>query len=377
MKRIISYILLGLLILSSFLISGCLPPNYTKDKAKAIAKEHHKDAVAWFKQNKPEAKVDSDCEAYSTGIDLLGAVKGEYKLKDKTYKYVYDYKDNKMYVSEGYEQVCALVKKSLLKEFGYAEKDTEISFHGYTFSASNENDDPKRGGPGNPPKPTDKIGSHQEKLIPASKSVEDFAQEVLKADTKESFPVYIHLWQLDFPPYEPNKLRAHKNLGSIWCTVPIDCEKGFNGVYCKVYYKDKIKNDIAHIDKIEDGLYGGYISSKEVAQDILKIVKKDRKSFRMEIPPAAQPIFFSKAPRNLVHYFKNTKGNLIQNQKRDVYRSACPGQKDYYRFGTNLMVKNNVSDCYDSITVSLVRGKYDYKLLSIFDLDYWMLKFFD
>lgn len=63
MKKFWPILILTLMILTTFMITGCLPPNFTEQKAKDIAKEHHKDAVAWFQQYKPEAQVDKDCAA--------------------------------------------------------------------------------------------------------------------------------------------------------------------------------------------------------------------------------------------------------------------------------------------------------------------------
>lgn len=368
MKKAINTLLAITLIVTSLVIVGCLPPNFTKEKAQKIAKEHYPEAVAWFKEHKPEAKVDSDYEAYNTGIDLLGAVKGEYKANGKSYKYVYDYKAKKMYVGEGYEQACKLVEDAILKEIGYAKENTEVTFHGYTFTASNENDD-LRGRYADEDKKV--LNSYQEKLLPADMSPQAFAAEALKSKSNVNFPFYVTTYNEQFPEYKPQILQDHNNLGSIWCSVPIDCEKGFNGVCRKLYKADKVSADYCHVEKIYDGLYGGYVTRNGAVQDKLIITRRDSKSFRMEIPENARPVFFSKSSVKLLHSFKNSAGKVIKNEQNEMYKSSCPGNKSCSVFDVGLMTRNNVAYGYSSIYISYVKGVYDYKVLGVFDLEYW------
>ena len=78
-----------------------------------------------------------------------------------------------------------------------------------------------------------------------------------------------------------------------------------------------------------------------------------------------------------MHYFKNTKGELIQNEAEELYRSKQAEVKGYHQYSTSLFVKDDFSYAYSNIMVPLVEGVYNYKILSVFDLDYWMLKFFN
>mgnify|MGYP003296764774 CR=1 FL=1 len=133
MKRVISFTLMLTILATAFLISGCLPPNYTKEKAKEIAKANQKEALAWFAANMPDAKPDSDCVAYEMGTDLLGAVKGSYKRNGRSNGYVYEYTNKKMYIGEGYDETCKIVQDKVLKDFGYTKQEAEINFHGYKF----------------------------------------------------------------------------------------------------------------------------------------------------------------------------------------------------------------------------------------------------
>ena len=130
------------LLITAFAISGCFPPNYSKEQAKKIVNEHKHEALAWFSKNLPAAKPDSECEAYATGLDLFGAIKGSYKVNGKSYDFVFDYNTKSMYVGEGYEETCALVKAAILKEFNYSAQKTKVTFHGYSLKLKSENDKP-------------------------------------------------------------------------------------------------------------------------------------------------------------------------------------------------------------------------------------------
>lgn len=376
MKRFLSYTLMLTMLATTFLISGCLPPNYTKEKAKEIAKVNQKEALAWFSTNMPDAKPDSDCEAYEMGTDLLGAVKGGYKRNGKSNKYVYEYTHKKMYIGEGYKETCKIVQDKVLKDFGYTQQETEMSFHGYRFPGKNENDAPRGGTQNDNAK---EFYSYQEELIPADKTPKQFADAILAPNSLEKFDFYIHLYRDDFPLQQLEKQKLYKNLGSIWCSTKIDLTKQPQGIYEKVYLKDRIEERYYHIEKITDDLYGGYINhkGKPADGDKLKIKYTGGKYLTMEIPKQAKPIFFSKKAMTLVHYFKNPKSDTIENVAEEMYRSQKATIKGYHQYSTDLFVKDDFSYGYTSIKVSLVDGVYNYKILGVFDLDYWRLKFFD
>ena len=44
MKKAVNILLAITLFMTSLLVAGCLPPNYTKEKAQKIAKEHAPEA---------------------------------------------------------------------------------------------------------------------------------------------------------------------------------------------------------------------------------------------------------------------------------------------------------------------------------------------
>ena len=374
MKRIYSFIIMVALLITAFAISGCFPPNYSKEQAKKIVSEHKPEALAWFSKNMPAAKPDAECEAYKTELDLFGAIKGSYKVIGKSYDYVFDYNTKNMYVGEGYEETCALVKAAILKEFNYSAKETKVSFHGYSFKLKNENDKLSKRMPIDQPK---EISTKLLKLIPAKISPQEFAQRVLAPDTNEVFNFYIDVYRDSFPKYEPEKQAKFKNLGLIMCFIPVDIEKDAQTVYKKYYSVKGVEEYVCHLAKVEDGFYAGYETKwSPKLEDKAKVTKKTSKQFLLEIPKTARPIFFSKEKKMLVHSFKNPKGNLIENIIADKHTASVPGMAGFKQHGLELVVKDEYAHSNSATSVSLVGGAYDVKALGFFNFDYWRLKYF-
>ena len=374
MKRIYSFIIMVALLITAFAISGCFPPNYSKEQAKKIVNEHKHEALAWFSKNLPAAKPDSECEAYATGLDLFGAIKGSYKVNGKSYDFVFDYNTKSMYVGEGYEETCALVKAAILKEFNYSAQKTKVNFHGYSLKLKSENDKPHNPMQNNQGK---EIRTKLLKLIPAKISPQEFAQKVLAPGTNEEFTFYIDVYGDSFPKYEPEKLAKFKNLGVIMCFIPVDIEKNARTVYKKYYSIKGIEEYVCHLTKVEDGFYAGYEAKwSPQLESKAKITKKASKKFLLEIPKTANPIFFSKDKKMLVHSFKNTKGNLMENIIADEFTMSVPGMPGFKQHGLKLVVKDEYAHGYSATRVSLVEGAYHVKELGLFDIDYWRLKYF-
>jgi len=375
MKKSASYLFLFVMLVTTFLISGCLPPNYSDQKAKDIEKTYTKDALAWFQKNMPDATPDKECKAYISGSDLLGALKGEYKRNGKTYKYIYEYTDKKMYTSEGYKDTCKIIEDTVLKDFGYSKAETEVSFHGYQIVAKNENDAPKKQFGDKQPQ---KITTAQEKLTPANITPAEFAKNILDPNTKEKFDFYIHLYRDDFPEQQVEKQNKYKNLGSIWCNKKIDLVKNSEGIYEKVYLKKEIKNRYYNIVRITDDLYVGYIANVDMSKNGVKPnFEYTQDKLTLKIPANTQPIIFSKKALTMVHSFKNAKGELIENVVEEMFKWEKAEIKGYHQYSTELFLKDDFSHGYEPLRVPMVKGVYNYKILGIFDLAYWKLKFFN
>ena len=78
----------------------------------------------------------------------------------------------------------------------------------------------------------------------------------------------------------------------------------------------------------------------------------------------------------LVHSFKNSKGNLMENIIADEFTMSVPGMPGFKQHGLKLVVKDEYAHGYSATRVSLVEGAYYVKELGLFDFDYWRLKYF-
>lgn len=91
-------------IFTAFILSGCVPPNYTKEHEEECLKAHYSEAVDWFSEKMPEAKVSEEAKCYSSHPDLYQLIEGKYEKGGQKYTFLYDYGNNKMYTSENYKK---------------------------------------------------------------------------------------------------------------------------------------------------------------------------------------------------------------------------------------------------------------------------------
>ena len=361
MRKISSVLLLALLVISTFLIAGCLPPNYSKDKAKEIATEHGKDVVTWFQKNMPDAQVDKDVKAATEAQNLLAAVQGTYKHHGKSYNYVYAYKENKMYVEEGYEATCNIIKQRILKEAGLTEQETKVSFHGYNVYADNANDKAKQNG--NDEATAKRLSLRAQKLKPAKLTPQEFADAVLAPNTQERFNFYLRVYQEAYPEQSPAVLAKYKNLGAVFYNTPVAVTQEQSSISQKIYNRKEVKANYCRFVKINDYLYGGYTTSGvKPTEDKLKLTKQDDKSFTLEVPANSKVTFFSTKAVKLVHYFKNANGEVIKNEAKELVKSDVPSFQNCHEYDGKLVVEDKVAHGYSSLSVPRVKGVYQYKI---------------
>ena len=365
MRKICSVFLLMLMIVSTLLISGCTPPDYSDDKAKKIVSEHSQEATDWFQKNLPDAKVDKKVEAFATTNSLLAAVKGSYIRNGRSYGYVYAYRDKKMYVEEGYEESCKLIKQRILKEMGLTEQETVVKLHGYTIVADSENDKPREKENNASKNGSRKLGIGAQKLKPAAMTPQEFADAVLAQNTKESLDFYLHVYKNVYPEPKQELLAKYKNLGAVFYNVPVDVTKNEMVVSQKIYNSKGVKVSYCRFAKINNYLYGGYISPQgRPAEDKIKVHNQDDKNFTLEVLADSKVVFFSTKEVKLVHHFQNANNQLIENEAKKLSRSPVAALADCHEYDGNIVVKDNVFQGYTSLRVPRVKGIYEFKIMN-------------
>lgn len=350
MRRIHKWTVILILAALAVVLCGCLPANYTKDMVKEVKSLHAQETLDWFAQNMPNARVDKTCEPYKSPTNLYAAMTGSYKVNGQRYKYVYDYANHCMYVEDGYQEACSLIKKEMLTGMGMSESNTTDSFHGYEFPLESEND--------NWQCPVDDDPhSFLEELIPYGITPSEFARQIL--DNEKEMRIYYSCYLPTDDTYHPEYFERYSNLGGIWYYYPIDVENGYNGVYCAIHTREGVEYQYIHVEKIEEGLYGGYVYTlDEPIEDLLKF-RVDGNEITLNIPEKTSPIFFAKKKEKLVSHFVNSTGKEITVIPDEEYRTDCYGNDDYYIFGSGYCVKKNVAAyAYKRDHIVISNGEY-------------------
>ena len=63
-------------IFMACIFSGCVPPNYTEEHAEECLKAHYSEAVDWFSEKMPEAKVSEKAKCNTSQSDLNQLIEG-------------------------------------------------------------------------------------------------------------------------------------------------------------------------------------------------------------------------------------------------------------------------------------------------------------
>lgn len=174
------------------LLTGCLPPDFSKEYAKKQAQEHYQDAKDWFDKNRPDAKLGSKCTSLDDGQNLYAAVCGTYSVKGNHFQYIYDFANQGMYLEEDYSEVCKEIEEEMSEALKLPKECGTFHSEGITIEGQCANDNPdaiiKAGTP---------LTVYGKKLLPAGVEAADFAKETLLGNTTmELFPI-ISPWNLN------------------------------------------------------------------------------------------------------------------------------------------------------------------------------------
>ena len=93
-------------LLALLLLAGCTPASYSSEAEKAVTSAHGADGLSWFAEHMPQAEPKKG-RALAGSSDLFCAIEGEYQLDGETYRYIYDYDSDRMYLQQLFDQVTA------------------------------------------------------------------------------------------------------------------------------------------------------------------------------------------------------------------------------------------------------------------------------
>jgi len=311
--RHIKAMLISILIFI-IMLTGCMPPNYTSDHKKELTDQHLPDVTDWFEKNMPQARVRSG-NIYSDGINLCSAMEGTYVLDGESYRYIYDYFKDEMFIEDGYSLVCEIIRDEICEILRIDSDIVYINFESDQIPANTDNDDEKY-----PSSGTIKVDG----LIPYGEDPGDYAYRSIHEGTLISY--YVYVYGDEIPEYDHDTYASLAKLGFVKYIVPAGYE--YSGICSAIYDDDSAEYTYAELEKLDKGLYAGYIasvtgeydsSSGGMDSDIhnisdfdLSCELKSRNQIKMTVPPEAKPIIFSDKKRDFAVERVRSDGQVYQ-----------------------------------------------------------------
>lgn len=348
-------LIIVLAIFTACILSGCVPPNYTEDHAEECLKAHYSEAVDWFSEKMPEAKVSEEAKCYSSHPDLYQLIEGQYEKDGKKYTFLYDYGNNKMYTSENYKKVCDTLKDMVVERCNLDVKKTNIEYEGTTIITHTDNDDLRDA----------EIDPYAEKelswqkVVDTDYSTEDFVEAISKGDI--GFSMYIYVYDDFIPEYDKSIFDDFAFLSIMFYHKPISFEKEYSDMYMAKYDEDGAEESYIHIKEVDDGIYAGYHytnAGDNTINDKLIIKSSDKNCFDMEIPEGTKPILFTEDKEVIEQYIDQHDSEELEGF--DLYHE-CPGNSEYKIILNDYVVENDINYLYEDGFSYTDDGLYSFK----------------
>jgi len=367
MKLVKKYFSSILILILAISLTGCMPPEFTKEHAKELAREHQGDATQWFAANRPDAKIGKKCTSVDDGVNLYSLIKGTYKESGKTHNYIYNYDDGVMYLDENYAEACDLITQLTCERMGLVQERSTFHFEGLDIPAVSQNDEPDAYYPAQ-----SSITANSKKVLPADFGAQQFAEAAVDGNT--AFEYSIWNYGEVIPAFDPSVFEKFPNLMSIDYFAPVQLEGG--GQYSSIWYDATWKCDrYCYLEKASEDMYVGYtymvddrgavsadVSGEESICEMpgqeFSYSEKGDGEIELTIPEDADILIFSTKKRKFTQHFVNSAGknvteNLVTMQTRD-----CPGMKGHIIYGACLVVPEQELYGYSLPGKPFVKGHY-------------------
>lgn len=256
--------------------------------------------MEWLKENRPGSQMIS-VNAFGS-VNLYSAVKGQFRYDGNKFTFVYDIANGTMYTDERFEEACTSIRDAAAVRLGLDPDKTVMYSFGMSFLPVSENDAPAQWAT----PAGELIQTQAEKILPADADPEMFAEIVMSGE--QEFVYHLDYYDNDFPIFDPQMLELCPSLSKV--ALHREITPGMTGVYSRTYAKDGIWQEYCHIEKLEDGLYGGWICSHEPEEDSLVFTRTGRKSFTVQIPAHTELVLLSEKEVRFIHTFSVTVANI-------------------------------------------------------------------
>ncbi|MCR5118693.1 MAG: hypothetical protein K6B44_03620 [Lachnospiraceae bacterium] len=243
-------------LLAVFLLTGCMPDNYTSEAADSMTKAHSDQVRAWFASNIPDAKI-TKLSAKDSGLDLVHFIGGYFELKGSEYPYAYDFDNDLMYTGRNYDKMLECAAEEIAAALALPVSRIRLDDPVVEADTLVENI------------PGDIEGTACIPLrgcIPENSTPEDFAKWVICDGNGDPvsdvrFKAYVDT----IPAYDPAIFDVLKGIDKIDYVKAISI--GTDDVYHVTYSRNKAESEHCYMQKLRDDLYAGYLYDSEETYD--------------------------------------------------------------------------------------------------------------
>ena len=334
-KRI--FIITALLVFSG-LLCACLPPNFSDEHKKSVEEQHANDAAEWFAANYPDATVRTT-EAYTTSMDLLCAMKGKYTVDGEMYEYIYDYANNRMFVSKNYQQMLDYMKQYMAQEIGMPVDEIVLKCDGYKFVTKTDNDYPHGGQDSRDPD-SEGVYSLYEDVMLFEANPAEYAKECVYEDLDLNY--YVTANTSERKKFGSDFIEKFPNCSMIVFSYPISWD--YNGVYSVSYSHVKTEERCIYIKDFTGNIRGGYLYSRSGYYDKIgnfvtddephgffepKFETTGRKEYVLQVEEGTEPILFMRPSKKLHASSLGPVSSAKNVAVSSLSKSDCKEFKDY------------------------------------------------
>lgn len=333
-------------------LCACYPPGYTKEYSKELATQNYPKAVEWFAHNIPDAKVGSKCTSYTNAISLFSAICGSYSLGHNKYEYIYDYENDEMYLSQGFDEACQLVKDKSCRILDLETKNVEIRPDGIRFETlcCNDNITYAQVPAG------EVISSGLIKMVPASLSLEEFSDKIVSGQLEMKYFLYSYVNAI--PEYDQVLYSNLSNLICIYYRHPVELES--NDYIQACYSGNTGKLQKYNVAKQANGLYAGYIGYLSDDNESFTYTDLGNGSFSLDIPANCSPIILSENKVKIVLRYTTGNNEIKEEELEHLNSSPINGWDNCKLYNTVYPLKGKTINAYEIRSDYSERTHYEF-----------------
>ncbi len=259
------YILLpALILLLSITLTGCMPPGYTAGQVSDVTKEHADSAAKWFEQHLPEAEVLT-AKAYADGQHVYSIICGKYRRNKYDFDYYYEFKNDRMYLSENYIAAAYYAKEALSEAIGVDPEQLNFFPAEWAIPTTSLDDrDPEEYVNAS----AGETYTNELEVLPAEADPKEYGKAMIYEgwdcgeEVKQAFSlIYVD----DLPPYDAAVFQTLRGIYSLRYIRPVS--PSYDDISRVTYRADSCTSTWLHFEKLSEDVSLGYLYDVEETYD--------------------------------------------------------------------------------------------------------------